>query len=325
MIRPRVRYTGSMTQDTPSLALAVSYHHALPARLASYLRGRGIPDDLIVRYLLGFDGQRITIPIFNREGQLAFFKLAKDPDDRRAGPKMLTTPGSTVELYGWEHLRGTVEELILCEGEFDRLVLEAQGFPAVTSTGGAQVFRHEWADALKAVPRVFVCFDRDAAGRAGALQAARMIPSAKIVEFSADVGESGDVTDFFVRLGRSLADFRCLLDAARPAPAARPQLPTVSLAHLGISTADPDAARLKAQVPIEQVIARYVPLRERNGYLMGRCPFHEDRTPSLVVYPVTRTFRCFGCGAKGDAISFLRKVEHLSFVQALDRLRELSA
>src|SRR5205823_1979434 len=129
--------------------------------------------------------------IFDREGQLVFFKLAKDPEDQTDSPKMLASPGSRAELYGWEHVREHPEQLIICEGEFDRLVLEGQGLPAVTSTGGAGVFRREWAKELAAVPQVFVCFDRDDAGRAGALRVARMIPGAKIVNLPEEVGEGG--------------------------------------------------------------------------------------------------------------------------------------
>src|SRR5437867_10002405 len=120
---------------------ATRYHEALPGRIRQYLNPqRGIPDLLIDAHQLGWDGTRITIPIFNREGELAFFKLAKDPEDRSDSPKMLATPGARAELYGWEDVRHVPEEIIICEGEFDRLALKAQGFRAVTSTGGARVF-----------------------------------------------------------------------------------------------------------------------------------------------------------------------------------------
>jgi DNA primase len=77
-------------------------------------------------------------------------------------------------------------------------------------------------------------------------------------------------------------------------------------------------------VAIEDVIARYVPLR-RGGqnYLVARCPFHEDRNPSFVVYPQTQSFYCFGCREHGDVLSFLMRMEHLTFPEALNVLREL--
>ena len=119
------------------------YHDALPKRLRQYLNGRGIPDHIINSHILGWNGWRITIPIYNRKGEVVFFKLAKDPDDSRPAPKMLTSPGAGVELYGWDRVLQKPEQIIICEGEFDRLVLEAQGFFAVTSTGGAATFRPE--------------------------------------------------------------------------------------------------------------------------------------------------------------------------------------
>lgn len=73
--------------------------------------------------------------------------------------------------------------------------------------------------------------------------------------------------------------------------------------------------------PIEEVVARHgVALRASGSHLTGRCPFHQDEHPSLVVYPETRSFYCFGCRASGDVIDFVRRAEGLSFREALERL-----
>src|SRR5437899_278413 len=134
--------------STPDLFhLAAEYHRALPERNREYLHARGIPDEVIDRRFLGWNGVRITIPVFNHKGVCAFFRLAKDPDDASDTPKMLSLPGSSVELYGWDTLRLCRKRVTICEGEFDRLVLEANGFPAVTSTGGAGTFKPEWIEA----------------------------------------------------------------------------------------------------------------------------------------------------------------------------------
>jgi len=79
---------------------------------------------------------------------MAIFKLARDPEDRMPAPKMMTKPAAPAELYGWGEVLKKPSQIIICEGEFDRLVLEAKGFTAVTSTGGAGVFRAEWAKEL---------------------------------------------------------------------------------------------------------------------------------------------------------------------------------
>ena len=82
-----------------------------------------------------------------------------------------------------------------------------------------------------------------------------------------------------------------------------------------------DVEQLKRMNPIEEVIAeRGVELRPQGGRLSGLCPFHEDGTPSLVVYPETDSFYCFGCGAAGDAIDFVRRADGVDFREAAKRL-----
>jgi DNA primase len=302
------------------LTLATEYHESLPSRIRQYLNGRGIPDVLVDFHLLGWNGSRITIPIFNRDGELAFFKLAKDPDDRSDGPKMLATPGARAELYGWEDVRYRPEELVICEGEFDRLVLKAQGFRAATSTGGAQTFRPEWANELTTIPHVLICFDRDDAGRLGAEHVGGLLPNAKVVTLPEEVGEGGDVTDFFVRLGRTDDDFRGLMAQAvqvtpRPAEEPRDREPRQTESPLRQRI-----ERLKEIVPLAEVAGRYVELHGSGSTLTGLCPFHKDQVPSFTVYPETGTFYCFGCGVRGDVIDFLRAIERLRFHEALDAL-----
>jgi DNA primase len=82
-----------------------------------------------------------------------------------------------------------------------------------------------------------------------------------------------------------------------------------------------DIELLKRQNPIERVVTSYgVALRRSGTHLVGRCPFHRDTRPSLVVYPDTRSFFCFGCRAGGDVIDFVRRACGLSFREAVERL-----
>ena len=71
---------------------------------------------------------------------------------------------------------------------------------------------------------------------------------------------------------------------------------------------------------IEEVVGQYVQLRRRGRTLSGLCPFHNEKTPSFVVYPDTQSFYCFGCGAAGDVISFVRKYNNLGYVEAVKQL-----
>ncbi len=304
---------------------ALAYHQCLPQRLWKYLNARGIPNVLIHKHLLGWNGQRITIPIPSREGNISFFKLAKDPEDRSDSPKMLSTRGAHAELYGWERVLSKPEQIIICEGEFDRLALEGQGFAAVTSTGGAMTFRPEWAEALKEIPKAFICFDNDTAGRLGTERVARLVPQARAVRLPDEVGGGGDVTDYFVRLGKGREDFQKLLEAAKPLPPKETGPPLSLERNLIPTTPDEDVARLKSMILIEDLIGQYVALRRQGKALVGRCPFHDDHHPSLVIYPATKSFYCFACHASGDAFSFLMKAENLSFPEALKALREFTA
>src|SRR5215204_489473 len=58
------------------------------------------------------------------------------------------------------------------------------------------------------------------------------------------------------------------------------------------------------------------------GELTGRCPFHDERTPSFWLNPVKQLYYCFGCGAKGDLISFVRETEGLDFAEAVEWLAD---
>src|SRR5262245_41768095 len=307
-----------MTNQNNLADLGRKFHNDLPDRIRVYLNARGIPDEMIDLNLVGWNGWRITIPIFDREGKIAFFKQAKNPEDNGESPKMITWPKGHLELYGWENLKDSPSEIIICEGEFDRLALEANGFKAVTSTGGARAFRKEWAKEFESIPEVHVCFDNDEAGKAGALRIGRLIPHSKIVALPNDVGEGGDVTDFFVRLGRSREDFLMLLEEAKPAPQ-EPETPRyVSKTRNGDSRERVE--RIKTLNPIVQVIGRYVQLRPSGNNFVSICPFHDERVPSFTIYPATGKFHCYGCGKRGDVISFLREREGLNFNQALDAL-----
>lgn len=71
---------------------------------------------------------------------------------------------------------------------------------------------------------------------------------------------------------------------------------------------------------IESLIGSYVPLKRAGTNLKGLCPFHNEKTPSFVVYPSENSFFCFGCGVGGNAITFIRQIEHLDYPDAVEFL-----
>ena len=71
---------------------------------------------------------------------------------------------------------------------------------------------------------------------------------------------------------------------------------------------------------IETLIGSYISLKRAGSNLKGLCPFHSEKTPSFTVYPADNSFYCFGCGAGGDAITFIRKRENLDYPDAVEFL-----
>jgi DNA primase len=82
-----------------------------------------------------------------------------------------------------------------------------------------------------------------------------------------------------------------------------------------------DVAQVKERSSIEDVVREHVTLRSAGpGSLKGLCPFHDEKSPSFNVRPATGAWHCFGCGEGGDVISFVQRVEHLTFAESVERL-----
>ncbi len=86
---------------------------------------------------------------------------------------------------------------------------------------------------------------------------------------------------------------------------------------------DEDIALVRERTSIAEIISDTVTLKSAGaGNLKGLCPFHDEKSPSFNVSPVRNVWYCFGCGEGGDAIKFLMDAEHLSFVEAVERLAD---
>jgi DNA primase len=84
--------------------------------------------------------------------------------------------------------------------------------------------------------------------------------------------------------------------------------------------ADDDIATVRQSADIVAVISEHVQLKRVGRRWQGLCPFHAEKTPSFSVNQEEGLYYCFGCGAKGDVITFVREVEHLDFVGAVEKL-----
>jgi DNA primase catalytic core len=83
---------------------------------------------------------------------------------------------------------------------------------------------------------------------------------------------------------------------------------------------DTSVEAVKSAAEILPLVEDYVRLRKAGGTYKGLCPFHQEKTPSFTVSPARGTFKCFGCGEGGDAISFVEKMEQVDFVGAIESL-----
>src|SRR4051794_31986068 len=83
---------------------------------------------------------------------------------------------------------------------------------------------------------------------------------------------------------------------------------------------DEDVVRVRDATDLVALASEHLALKRVGRNFVGLCPFHTEKTPSFNVNPEVGRFRCFGCDASGDAITFVREVEHLDFVDAVERL-----
>ncbi|MDB4987158.1 MAG: primase [Myxococcaceae bacterium] len=87
---------------------------------------------------------------------------------------------------------------------------------------------------------------------------------------------------------------------------------------------DDKLKEIRESVDLVALISEYVPLRRQGARFLGLCPFHSEKSPSFGVSRGKSFYYCFGCQASGDAITFLRHVEGLGFMEAVEKLAERS-
>jgi hypothetical protein len=225
------------SKPLPNEAQVAAWHDRLmkQQRLLSYMTDdRGLTKESLKEAQIGHDGYRYTIPIRNAAGGIVNVRRY-DPKKRDKFKMINWTGHGKARLYGLE-VFDEFDEVILCEGEWDRLIAKQMGLPAVAHTAGALTFDTTWAKNFKDKV-VYICYDNDASGKKGALKAAKIIaPIAQavyIMELDIDI-KGGDVTDFFVLQGRTVEEFRGFMEVARRKPFGqrreRPAAPTKGIA-----------------------------------------------------------------------------------------------
>ena len=188
-------------------------HAQIPVGIRQYLNNRGINDSIINQYKIGYgkfyNANYITIPITDENGNYIYFKLRQDPQD---GDQKITYPNGLAQLYDWETLKNESDQIVVCEGELDRLVLMSRGIPAVTSTHGANTFKNDWVGRFAKFKRVYICMDLDKTGRESTDKIIRLMEILSKTEIyrinlPEELGEKGDVTDYFTKFNGTADDF----------------------------------------------------------------------------------------------------------------------
>lgn len=145
-------------------------------RLDDFVNQRGITPEIISRYEIGFDPDKkvYTIPVRGQDGSLLNvrrYNLNPGP----TSTKIWSIKGmSPVELYPFKTILDEPEFFIICEGELDGLRTIQEGYPAITRTAGADVWKGEWSEHF-AGKRVYVCNDRDDKGDVANRKLTRML------------------------------------------------------------------------------------------------------------------------------------------------------
>lgn len=192
-------------------ALAEKWHQALSDDYKMFFYERGINDESIKKHKLGYaeyNGRHwLSIPIFDKDGKVAYFKLRKLPDDDSNPRKYTVCPaGTSLTLCGIRDLVETrFNDVLICEGELDRIIAQQKGvsIPIITG-GGATVFKDEWVQLLKNMRNIYICMDADETGRRETEKLrnlfAEKIPNATIYNVSLpyENGSKADLTDYFM-------------------------------------------------------------------------------------------------------------------------------
>ena len=209
------------------VGLVQEYHKrlmSLTGPIRDMLRERrGLTDETIRRFQLGWDGERITIPIYDEFNTLVNFRRYKwnSNDDQW---KVLNYVDEYSNSYGEVRIFGvdevvdpTVEYIVWAEGELDRICAEQHGFHAACATSGAGTWKPEWTRLFRNKKRVYLAQDNDEAGRIATQKLCEKlyrVVDVYVINWPDDFPNKGDITDFFTKCHQTTQDFQALLDNA---------------------------------------------------------------------------------------------------------------
>jgi hypothetical protein len=193
--------------DPIPLEYVKSLHDALPDHILCWLEKRGLTRTTIDLALLGYTGLALTIPVFD-EWHKDVLTLRFRRDDSKASPsgsKYWGLKGRNKVLLFQAHILHETDWAILCEGEFDCLLLNQEGYPAVSFTNGKSAFTSDYNHLFSQLQTLYICLDQDAASNTRhvtlAKEFAGVVPDLRLVSWPARVAK--DVTELIVSKGVS--------------------------------------------------------------------------------------------------------------------------
>lgn len=206
----------------------VTYYHqklmALTGPLRDMLRNRrGLTNETLELFQLGWDGERVTIPIYDEYNNLVNIRRYKwnSNEDQY---KVLNYTDDVGNKYGEVRIFGidrvidsSVDYIVWSEGELDRIITEQQGFPCACATSGAGTWKPEWTKLFRNKKRVYLAQDNDEAGRNATRKLCEKlyrVVEVYIINWPENFPAKGDLTDFFTKCGQTAEDFQKLLDKA---------------------------------------------------------------------------------------------------------------
>jgi DNA primase len=187
--RPKPQVERQLAITLESIA---AWHETMPDTRRAYWHSRGLSDATINAFLLGWDGKRYTIPALYRYVPFGVKRrIADDVDDGNAA-KYVSVTGSRAGIFNADNL-WEANTVVICEGEIDCMLLSQFGYCAISSTTGAGSWKSEWAKLFTYIPKIYILYDNDRAGQAGARLVKSHLYRAKIVKLLNPFNDIGDL------------------------------------------------------------------------------------------------------------------------------------
>jgi DNA primase len=314
-----------------------------PPHVQKWFQGRGLTQKTLDKFNVSWNGSQIVIPIKNNEGKVLFNKFRRDPAVDN-GPKYQNEKGSTAFLFNFDP---SWNEVVICEGELDAMLLSQYGINATSCTCGAGTFPKTWGPIFEG-KKVYLCLDNDPAGYKGTIRIASILREAEVIPFPRH-STVKDVTDFIRQHG--IKKFQELKNNAYHLALPADSLEEIKkellyCTHLRRSLYSKDLSagvveeyitglndrkalhlRRNKKIKISNDIAalKQVPIDkflQFNYQGFASCIFHNEKTPSLKYYPDTNSVYCFSCQAYGDVITIVRALNKCTFEEAISILKK---